>query len=82
MLPGNLRVEIVEVAPRDGLQNDPALLTTEPEVEFVGRTIGAGRGAEVASFVNPEARPADGRRRSRAGGPAAARSGVITSAWC
>ncbi|MFN8157147.1 MAG: hydroxymethylglutaryl-CoA lyase [Candidatus Nanopelagicales bacterium] len=47
-------VEIVEVSARDGLQNDPATLTTAQKVELVSRAFGAGlRRAEVASFVNP-----------------------------
>jgi hydroxymethylglutaryl-CoA lyase len=47
-------VGIVEVGPRDGLQNDPAILTVEQKVEFVRRVVAAGvRRMEVASFVNP-----------------------------
>ena len=49
---------IVEVSPRDGLQNDPALLTTEQKLELVGRCVAAGvRRIEVASFVNPQRVP-------------------------
>lgn len=51
-------VEIVEVSPRDGLQNDPATLTTAQKVELVRRVLGAGlHRAEVASFVNPKRVP-------------------------
>jgi hydroxymethylglutaryl-CoA lyase len=51
-------VQIVEVAARDGLQNDPADLTTEQKVELVNRAFDAGiRRAEVASFVSPKAVP-------------------------
>ncbi len=52
------RIEIVEVGPRDGLQNDPAELTTTEKVSFIARAadMGAGR-IEVASFVNPRAVP-------------------------
>jgi hydroxymethylglutaryl-CoA lyase len=47
-------VEVVEVAPRDGLQNDPASLSTAQKVELVRRCTEAGvRRAEVASFVSP-----------------------------
>jgi hydroxymethylglutaryl-CoA lyase len=47
-------VQIVEVSARDGLQNDPATLTTEQKVELIERTIDAGlTRLEVASFVNP-----------------------------
>lgn len=57
-------VEIVEVGPRDGLQNDPADLSTAQKVEFVRRACEVGiRRVEVASFVNPRAVPkmADGQ---------------------
>src|SRR6476659_9679065 len=51
-------VHIVEVSARDGLQNDPAFLTTEQKVELVARTTKAGlTRAEVASFVNPKRVP-------------------------
>lgn len=51
-------VEIVEVAPRDGLQNDPALLSTGQKVELINRCVGSGvRRIEVASFVNPKRVP-------------------------
>ena len=47
-------VEIVEVGPRDGLQNEARLLTTDQKVEFVRRAVAAGvRRIEVASFVHP-----------------------------
>jgi len=47
-------VEVVEVGPRDGLQNDPADLMTAAKVEFIQRVLDAGvRRVEVASFVNP-----------------------------
>lgn len=51
-------VEIVEVAPRDGLQNDPALLHTGQKIELINRCVQAGiRRIEVASFVNPKRVP-------------------------
>jgi hydroxymethylglutaryl-CoA lyase len=51
-------VHIVEVSARDGLQNDPAFLSTEQKVELVARTTAAGLDrAEVASFVNPKRVP-------------------------
>lgn len=56
-------VEIVEVSPRDGLQNEKALVPTADKIALVERliTIGARR-IEVASFVNPRRVPqmADG----------------------
>ena len=46
--------EIVEVGPRDGLQNEPVKLPTTAKVELVGRLVAAGiRRVEVASFVSP-----------------------------
>lgn len=51
-------VEIVEVAPRDGLQNEDSLLSTSQKVELVRRSVGAGlRRVEVTSFVNPRRVP-------------------------
>lgn len=45
---------IVEVSARDGLQNDPATLSTAAKVELVSCCLDAGvRRIEVASFVNP-----------------------------
>jgi hydroxymethylglutaryl-CoA lyase len=53
------KIEIVEVGPRDGLQNDPVLLSTDMKVEFIGRLVEAGVGRmEVASFVHPKLVPA------------------------
>jgi hydroxymethylglutaryl-CoA lyase len=52
------RVEIVEVGPRDGLQNEPNVLGTATKVEFINRAVAAGlRRLEVASFVNPKRVP-------------------------
>ncbi len=51
-------VEIVEVGPRDGLQNEPNVFPTAAKVEFIQRAIEAGlRRIEVASFVNPKRVP-------------------------
>jgi len=53
------RIEIVEVGPRDGLQNDPVLMPTPVKLAFIDRLIGAGvRRMEAASFVNPNLVPA------------------------
>lgn len=47
-------VQILEVAPRDGLQNEATILSTEHKVELVERAVRAGaRRIEVTSFVNP-----------------------------
>ncbi len=51
-------VEIVEVGPRDGLQNEPNVMSTEMKVAFIQGAIDAGlRRIEVASFVNPRRVP-------------------------
>ncbi|MGE0113965.1 MAG: hydroxymethylglutaryl-CoA lyase [Steroidobacteraceae bacterium] len=51
----NQRVEIVEVGPRDGLQNETATLSTALKTELIQRLIQAGiHRIEVASFVNPK----------------------------
>ena len=51
-------VSIVEVAPRDGLQNESAIVATTDKVALVARAITFGaRRIEVASFVNPRRVP-------------------------
>lgn len=51
-------VEIIEVGPRDGLQNEKALFSTEAKLELIERAINAGvRRIEVASFVHPKLIP-------------------------
>jgi len=50
----NAEIEILEVSPRDGLQNEKTILATEDKVELVERAVRAGaRRIEVTSFVNP-----------------------------
>lgn len=52
------QIEIIDVAPRDGLQSQPKLLDTNTKVEFIKRLIDAGvRRMEVVSFVNPKRVP-------------------------
>ncbi|REC55775.1 hydroxymethylglutaryl-CoA lyase [Rhodosalinus sediminis] len=52
------RVEIFEVGPRDGLQNEAAEIPTEAKIAFVDCLSRAGfRRIEVASFVNPKRVP-------------------------
>ncbi len=52
------QIEIVEVGPRDGLQNEAVTLSTAAKAEFIKRAINAGvRRIEVASFVNPQKVP-------------------------
>jgi hydroxymethylglutaryl-CoA lyase len=51
-------VEIVEVGPRDGLQNEAALLPTESKLELIRRALAAGvRRIEAVSFVHPRLVP-------------------------
>jgi hydroxymethylglutaryl-CoA lyase len=50
---------IVEVSPRDGLQNEAVVLPTEAKVELIGRLVAAGaRRIEAVSFVHPRLVPA------------------------
>jgi hydroxymethylglutaryl-CoA lyase len=52
------QVEILEVSPRDGLQNEQTILSTEDKVELVERAVRSGaRRVEVTSFVNPSRVP-------------------------
>jgi hydroxymethylglutaryl-CoA lyase len=52
------RVEIVDVAPRDGLQSQARFVDTETKLEFIRRLADAGIGRmEVASFVDPRRVP-------------------------
>ena len=51
-------IEIVEVGPRDGLQNEKALLEVDQKLEFIHRLEAAGaRRIETVSFVNPKRVP-------------------------
>lgn len=45
---------IFEVGPRDGLQNEAALLSVDQKVALIDRLVGAGmRDVEIGSFVHP-----------------------------
>jgi hydroxymethylglutaryl-CoA lyase len=49
------RVTIVEVGPRDGLQNERAVVSTADKIEFVNRLSWAGLPViEVSAFVSPK----------------------------
>lgn len=49
------QVQIVEVGPRDGLQNEPRFIPTEHKVELTNRLVEAGcRLIEATSFVHPK----------------------------
>jgi len=51
-------VEIVEVALRDGIQNEKTLLATADKAELIKQVIDAGvRRLEITSFVNPKKVP-------------------------
>ena len=51
-------IEIVEVGPRDGLQNEKTSLSVEQKLEFIARLDAVGaRRMEVVSFVNPKRVP-------------------------
>ncbi len=53
MLPA--KVKIVEVGPRDGLQNEKEFVATEIKIELVNRLANAGlQNVESASFVSPK----------------------------
>lgn len=51
-------IELVEVGPRDGLQNEPDIISTQSKLELIERMLGYGaRRLEVASFVHPKRVP-------------------------
>jgi hydroxymethylglutaryl-CoA lyase len=51
-------VEIVEVGPRDGLQNEREILSTATKLDLINRCLAAGvKRIEVASFVHPRRVP-------------------------
>lgn len=51
-------IEFVEVGPRDGLQNEQALISTGQKISLIERAIDAGvRRIEATSFVNPKKVP-------------------------
>jgi hydroxymethylglutaryl-CoA lyase len=53
-----MRIEIVEVGPRDGLQNESTPIPTAAKVELIERMIAAGvRRLEVTAFVHPKRVP-------------------------
>jgi hydroxymethylglutaryl-CoA lyase len=51
-------IELLEVGPRDGLQMEPGVVSTDVKVELIERLLRAGlKRIEVASFVNPKKVP-------------------------
>ena len=52
------QVRIVEVGPRDGLQNEKTLVSAEARIAFIEALVGAGlHSVEVGAFVSPKAIP-------------------------
>ncbi|KAF9200665.1 3-hydroxymethyl-3-methylglutaryl-CoA lyase, partial [Haplosporangium sp. Z 27] len=48
-------VKIVEVGPRDGLQNEKTVIPAETKIEFINRLSDTGlRVVEATSFVSPK----------------------------
>ena len=51
-------VEIIDVGPRDGLQNESEILDVSTKVAFISKLCDAGlKRIEAVSFVNPERVP-------------------------
>jgi hydroxymethylglutaryl-CoA lyase len=51
-------IEFIEVGPRDGLQNEKVLVSTDDKLALINRAVDAGiRRVEVTSFVNPKRVP-------------------------
>ncbi len=81
------RASIYEVSPRDGLQNEAAIVPTHAKKRLIEALIGAGlQRIEMSSFVSPKWVPqlADAEDLARAldlGGPGAP-EGVVLSALC
>ncbi len=76
------KIEIVEVSPRDGLQNEAAVLPVEDRVELIRRLEAAGaRRVEVVSFVNerrmPQMAGAEQIMASLTNDPQKRRSGLV-----
>lgn len=52
------RVDVYEVGPRDGLQNEPAVVPLETKLELIARLVASGlKTVEVTSLVRPDAVP-------------------------
>ncbi|RIK63811.1 MAG: hydroxymethylglutaryl-CoA lyase [Planctomycetota bacterium] len=58
MMPLPARLKIVEVGPRDGLQNEPEPIATDVKLAFIARLAESGLSQiEATSFVHPKAIP-------------------------
>lgn len=52
------QITVMEVSPRDGLQNEDAMLSTEQKLELIDHALAAGcKRIEVTSFVHPKVVP-------------------------
>jgi hydroxymethylglutaryl-CoA lyase len=52
------RIKIVEVGPRDGLQNEKTIISTDAKLDYIRKLADAGlKFIEVTSFVHPKAIP-------------------------
>lgn len=52
------KIEIIDVGPRDGLQNEPTILDVATKVAFIEKLVAAGvRRMEAVSFVHPKRVP-------------------------
>ena len=52
------KVSLLEVGPRDGLQSEPTILSTDVKRDFIIKTMDAGiKQIEVTSFVHPKKVP-------------------------
>jgi hydroxymethylglutaryl-CoA lyase len=49
-----MKIQIVEVGPRDGLQNEKEMVSTSAKIQLIDKLAGAGlKRVEATSFVNP-----------------------------
>jgi len=52
------QIEIIEVSPRDGLQNEASLISTQDKLSLISQALDSGvKRIEVASFVHPKRVP-------------------------
>ena len=57
-MPESSSITVMEVSPRDGLQNEDTLLTTEQKLQLIDHALDAGcKRIEVTSFVHPKRVP-------------------------
>ncbi|MBN8551316.1 MAG: hydroxymethylglutaryl-CoA lyase [Caulobacterales bacterium] len=78
-------IEIVEVGPRDGLQNEKAIVSTQDKIELINRLEAAGsKRLETVSFVHPGRVPqmadAEAVMAGLAPDPAVTRIGLVLNA--